>query len=412
MTRPYNTALPPRMFLITILIAFGACSAPASSPLASTADSPSAVPSQAAAATPLPDPTLPDAADVSTYRGEPWRIGAMPGPGPDGTPSVVWRLDAGSPVAATILAHDGVAFVIAEDGVVHTMDLGTGETRWTLDTGQRIHASPVIVGELLIVGDSMGRVTALDTKDGAEAWTASVLGSISGSPAPVGDTVVFATELGRAIALNAATGETIWQTELGAGVSRSVSATADAVYLGLSGGTLLVLDATDGAEIWRRELDTPGEISTPAVADSLVAFATGLDVDDPSARSVTALDIGTGETRWTYTSPTHAGLYSPALVDGVAYIVGHDRLVVALDDTNGHVLWSTELGNEVEALPSVVDGVLYTAANDHGAVALNAATGEVLWEVPIRGVPWAPTVTGGFMLIGTDGGTVYGIGTP
>jgi eukaryotic-like serine/threonine-protein kinase len=146
------------------------------------------------------------------------------------------------------------------------------------------------------------------------------------------------------------------------------------------------------------------------VGDDIAVVASGLESDDPAARAVVALDASTGQPRWEYRGPSEAQLYTPALVDGRAYVVGHDQRVVALDSASGDVIWEFEAGSEVEALPSVADGILYTAGNDGTALAIDTATGETAWTLPISGIAWAPTVTGGYVLIGTNLGTLYAIG--
>lgn len=359
----------------------------------------------------MPDPTVPDAADVLTYKGNPARTGEMPGPGPSGSPTIAWQADTGTPMNAGALVVGGVAFGVAADGLVRAYDLGTGDVRWSVDLGP-VFAPPVIAGDLLIVADQAGTVTALASADGTLAWTTTVTGAVNGSPAVVDDRLVVATQLGRAYAFDTASGEVVWQIETGGEVSRSVTATADTVFLGVAGGTVLAVSLADGSEIWRRALEADGQISSPTAAEGMLVLATGLDSADPDGRAVVALDAATGETLWTYRSPIHATIYSPAVVDGVAYVVGHDKLVVALDAATGAVLWSAEQEGEVEAAAMITNGVVYTAVNGLAAIALDAATGETLWEVPIRGVPWGPTVTGGFDLVSTDAGILYAIGSP
>jgi outer membrane protein assembly factor BamB len=151
-------------------------------------------------------------------------------------------------------------------------------------------------------------------------------------------------------------------------------------------------------------------VGTPTVAGGVVFAATGLDADDAAAHAVGTVDAGTGKLGWRYASPTNAQIYTPAVAGGRAYVVGHDRLLVALDVTSGNAAWSVERPSEIEALPAIVGNVVYVVGNDGPVEAIEATTGASLWSVPIKGIPYAPTVVDGYLIVGTDVGTLYAIG--
>jgi outer membrane protein assembly factor BamB len=178
-------------------------------------------------------------------------------------------------------------------------------------------------------------------------------------------------------------------------------------YLGI-GGEVVAVAATDGAVRWRRRVATTGEVGTPTVADGVVFVATGLDGDPPDL-GVATLDAGTGAPGWRYVSPTQAQLYTPAVAGGRAFVVGHDRALVALDAATGLVEWTVTRSVGLEALPAVVDDAVFIVGNDGDAEAVDAATGEVRWGVPVEGVPFAPAVVDGCLLVGTGLGLLYSI---
>ncbi len=61
-------------------------------------------------------------------------------------------------------------------------------------------------------------------------------------------------------------------------------------------------------------------------------------------------------------------------------------------------------------LPSIVGDTVYVIANDGPAAAVDVATGDIRWSVPIQGVPFAPAIAGGYLLVGTNVGHLYAIG--
>lgn len=53
---------------------------------------------------------------------------------------------------------------------------------------------------------------------------------------------------------------------------------------------------------------------------------------------------------------------------------------------------------------------MYGASNGNSAFALEVSTGRELWRLPIKGVPYAPAITGGLELLPTNTGMLYAIG--
>ena len=157
-------------------------------------------------------------------------------------------------------------------------------------------------------------------------------------------------------------------------------------------------------------LATSGACGTPTVADGLVFDSTGIEGTDPTAKGVVAVDASTGNVRWRFASPTQAQVYTPAVSAGRAYVVSEDGTVVALDAATGATIWTTPTGAVNEALAAIAGGLVFIATNGHTLVALDAATGGLRWQAPIVGVPYAPVVTHGLVLVATSVGVLYAIG--
>ena len=348
---------------------------------------------------------------VATYRGDPGRSGVMPGPGPGADPGIAWHFQALGPFGSSPAVIDGVVYAVSGEGVVHALDLAVGSERWSASLGSRASASPLIVDELVIAADEAGTVHALQLADGSATWATNTDGAITGSPALTDDRIVAATQEGSVYALDPKTGAVLWQTAVGAPVARSVAVADGTIYLGL-GGELVAVSASDGSVLWRAAVAEDGTIGTPTAVGGRVFAATGLDGEDPGSRGIGMVDAATGDVGWRYASPTKAQVYTPAVAGGRAYLVGHDRLVVALDAATGEVAWSVTRNAELEALPAVVDGVVYIVGNGGPAEALDATTGASMWSVPIQGIPFAPAVVDGYLLVGTSLGTLYAIGGP
>lgn len=332
----------------------------------------------------------------------------MPGPGPSGRPVVAWTFKAGAPIGSSPAVVVGTVYLLGNDGVVHALGLTTGTELWRTSLGADATGSPLVSDGLVIVGDSKGIVHALAAGDGTARWTVATDGPIAGAAAAAGDVAVVATRTGSAYAIEIAGGTTRWKTAVGGAVGSSIAIADGTVYLG-AGPNLVALAVADGRIRWKQPMSAVGRIGTPTVAGGLVFAATGLDGGDASVYGVAALDAPTGMPRWRFVSPTRAVVYTPAVVSGRAYIVGEDRRVAALDAATGRPIWSTTTEQVDEAVPAVVDGLVYVAGNGGAMNALDAATGAIRWSVAYRGVPYGPTVVGGFVLVGTDLGTLIAI---
>jgi outer membrane protein assembly factor BamB len=346
---------------------------------------------------------------VVTYRGDAARTGSMPGPAPSGTPRIAWTFEAGAPIGSSPLVVDGVVFVGSDDGVIHALTLDTGAERWQAKLGADATASPLIAGGLLVIGDSAGTVHALDVADGSARWTLATDGPVSGAAASDGIVAVVGTTTGSAYAIDVVSGGVRWKTVIGGSVSTSVAIADGLVFLGAS-PSLTALALGDGSVRWTQAISPDGRIGTPTAAGGLVYAATGLDAADDATHGVMALDAATGEERWRFGTPTATTVYTPAVVDGRAYIVGEDHSVVALDADDGTVIWTSTTDELNEAVAAVADGLVIVAGNGGAIHALDAATGAIEWTVPYRGTPYGPIVVGGYVLVGTNLGTLIAIG--
>ena len=348
------------------------------------------------------------ARDVSGYRGSSDRAGVMPGPGPVGAPVVRWSFQATAPIDSQPVVAGGRVFVVVTDGTVVSLDLVSGTTMWTARLGVDAHGSPAVVGSLLLIGADDG-AHALALSSGNPQWAQPRPGAIRGAPAVVGGLVVFASAGGTAVGLDPATGRIRWTALLGAPNDTSVAAADGTVVVGTTDGTAVALDPSTGAVRWRTTVDAGARIGTPAIADGRVMLAS-LDDGPPGTRHVTALDLATGRVVWRFGSPGDRPSYTPAVADGLAITEGETGVVTALDKASGGVRWQASEPGILEIVPTLVGGTMYGAGNGTVAFALDAATGRELWRLPIKGVPYAPAITGGLELLPTNTGLLYAIG--
>ncbi len=352
--------------------------------------------------------------DVLDYRGDPARDGVMPGPGPTGPETTVrWTYQASGPIISQVAVAAGDVLLLSSEGTVHDIDVASGRERWSVSIGAPALASPLVLGDRLLIGASDG-VHAMQLDDGHEVWRTGVTDQVRGSPVPLGDRVAVAADDGTVTALDATTGTVAWVTALGGEVDSSPAATDDMFVVGTRRGEVVALAPDDGTVLWRTDTGDGLRVGTPAIVDGrvLVATLSAADSSVPVGKPhIRALDLATGSVEWTFDSPDGVPSYTPAVLGDLAISMGKSGVVTALDMTTGTIAWQVSVPGKLDVVPAVSGGVVYGATINGVAFALDAS-GATLWEVPIRGVPYGATVTGGLMLVGTDLGTLYAIWDP
>jgi polyvinyl alcohol dehydrogenase (cytochrome) len=355
---------------------------------------------------------------------------------------------------------------------------------WFFNAHDVVTATPAVVGDTVYVGDWSGRFYALDTETGEQRWMRKTkvhpnmyAGQIVSSAAveTVGGTETVYFGGGKTLyALEASDGSVRWKHELnpkGGADDPTEIESSPLIVDGPEGKPIVVvgwdvhnstdgepagvfaLDAATGDEVWTTVLaptdEGPnGEPATgPGCADvwssptvdeerALVFVGTGNCVTSPEgygrfAEAVVALDLMTGDVRWSYQphQPNRDDLDfagAPNLFEstgpdgGVRALVGlggKDGTYYALDRETGELVWTTPVVGPGLTNPgsnfstggfigptAVADGVITggTAIGDNPYLhALDTATGAIKWQQPIAAATYgAPGVGGGVVVIG------------
>lgn len=185
------------------------------------------------------------------------------------------------------------------------------------------------------------------------------------------------------------------------------------------------------------ELDARIQQSRPHV-DEMVAYVGGLGED------VTAIDLPTGETDWTFsregalvgsapvldeetlvigsgagtiygidivdkeadwTVETESAIAStPALDDGDVYVANNGGVVYKINVAQGTVEWTTETEEPIYSQPAVGDEVVIVTTNEGSVIALNKTESELKWsnEYPVAFDIISPATDGDAVYVGTD----------
>lgn len=177
------------------------------------------------------------------------------------TGRLLYRIDAGSPVANTLAIANGSVIVATVRGTISAYSLSTGQLLWKQQPSKRSYiASPTIAGDLLYIGGSDGVMRAIKVSDGTQIW-AFVAGGITdvGSlPAPIvssaavlGSTVYVGAENMTVYALNRETGSLLWKRKITGESFLTIGTVASSRGMAFASGWL-VASAQNGGIVMAR----------------------------------------------------------------------------------------------------------------------------------------------------------------
>lgn len=163
---------------------------------------------------------------------------------------------------------------------------------------------------------------------------------------------------------------------------------------------IIALNLDDGTEIWNASLPS-SSFSTPAVADGMVIVG----CDNILGSSLLAFDEETGVKIWDISVGLIGG-GSPVVYDDKVFVVVKDQSiignvkVVAVDQYNGTLLWSTTIAKMIPtfeslpkalqlynvitvATPAIYDATLFATSPDGNLYALKTVDGSQIWNVTL-----------------------------
>ncbi|MBC5799367.1 MAG: PQQ-binding-like beta-propeller repeat protein [Candidatus Eremiobacteraeota bacterium] len=121
---------------------------------------------------------------------------------------------------------------------------------------------------------------------------------------------------------------------------------------------------------------------------------------------ITSVTVPNLQLRWTY-SIGEQTVSSPAIADGLLYIVTGVGSVIAFDERTGSVRWRTQINGAVSMSPTVDSGLLFVATHNPPAkfFALDEQSGAIRWTETFNGsIRSEPAVAQGMVLVGEAGG--------
>ena len=351
-------------------------------------------------ATPSPDAS----GDVPMYRADPERTGVMPGPGIEGQPVELWRIEVQGQVDSAAVVVNGVVYISAANGFLYALDADTGTTMWEYDTRAVGTVSVAVTAGVVYGGSGDTALFALNAGDGSELWTVT---DIQPSGAlMIADGVIYAGATDGTLYALDLNGNVVWRASVGDAPLRSPALSGDMVYAGNETGALHAFERTTGEPVWSFQTDGGGFAPTAMIANGMIYQTTA----EGAENYIYALDAITGEQRWRFDEPGNPGWFAGGTDGETLFIPSANGALYALDATTGEVVWHEQYGRFANAAPAIVDELVYFAGQDGFVRALETDTGEERWQFPIDGsADFGPVVLDGLVYVGTNLGVMYAI---
>lgn len=233
---------------------------------------------------------------------------------------------------------------------------------WRQDIPRKGYNSPVINGNRVFFSGADEQARELycyDLTTGEKLWTLAAA-NISGSPSQMPKTT---EDTGLAASTVATNGKQVC----------AIFATGDIICADM-----------EGKQLWAKNLGVPD--NHYGYASSLLIFGNVVIVqyDNQNSPKVVALDLATGAERWSKSRKEKVTWSSPVM----AYVNNTPQLVLmgnpaitSYNPNNGEELWRVEcLTGEVGSSACSSNGIIFGASEYSKLVAINGTDGSVLWE--------------------------------
>ena len=357
----------------------------------------------------------------------PTRSGYNPGettlnPGNVGKLKPIWQIDLGAPSSSGPAVVGTRVFITAGDGSVVALDRATGKTLWRTALGTSAGGqAPAVYGSLVIVtGDNSGGgfVAAFNVSSGKLVWRTAIAAPGSTATPAIYGSSVFLASAGTVYDIAAATGKVIWKkvvtTSADGYIDGPVAVSGYGQYVIAAGldGWVYNLTATKGGIHWKVKAGFGIHRGGPSIYNGIIYVPEGQEQAE-GASDLVAIQVSDGNILWrTYDGgDVHI---TPAAGAGRVFVGEIDDFVRAFDAKTGKLLWQSPISVECFGAPVLANGVLYLGT-DMEVEAFNAATGQQLFASGL-GTTYASTssmaVLDGRVYSGSGSGTVHVFGLP
>lgn len=279
--------------------------------------------------------------------------------------------------------------------------ISNSEWIWNKRVPEKVVSStPTVVQNHIYIPSGHGFLSAYRLKDGETVWSQRAANAaIMTSPCVVNGKVIVTTTEATVAAFQREDGTEIWKVHLSAPSYSSPTYADGILYLGCLSGVYAFRES-DGTQLWYTQ-DIP-VTSTVALSDSTLFLGTG-------EGKLVALEASDGSILWQYDTGGEIAA-SPAVDEDAVFIGTVDGSFVSVDKETGTQLWAADGVGVIRSSPLVAGDAVYFGSLDGNLYAFNKTNGELLWKFDAKGpIRTSPTIFKDHLYILTDKGILYAL---
>lgn len=300
----------------------------------------------------------------------------------------------------------GETAYLADNTHVYAINLANGTEKWRYpqeaDNKITFYAPPVLTPDGQLIAASYDhKIYSLNPENGqanqsnwpftesTNRYIASPLVKDDQVFAPSSDQILYTLDL---------TGKKLWSFETGHSLWATPALDNGVVFLPSMDHFLYALDAQTGAQVWQSEDLQGALVGQPTLGPDGTLYIGSF------SREMMAIDSSNGHILWR--TPTTGWVWSgPALSDGTLYFGDLDGDFYAMDAANGNIRWQKKndqgAGHSISGMPLVQDGAVYYTSEDGMLNVVDAETGNPKWNKPVGGRLLAAPVQAGDRILVT-----------
>jgi outer membrane protein assembly factor BamB len=297
---------------------------------------------------------------------------------------------------------------------VYALGAQDGQARWQREVASSGYETPAISGDTVVTRDGEVLV-ALSADDGNERWRFATSGELVHA---AGDGVVAVVNDGGDVQLlDANTGDVSWTATSDVEPVLALTMAPAVVVVHGADAQLAGLDLATGEHRWSIPAEPGRTRQLLGVPSQDVLVWAELPSGDPAAppsdrgTELVAIDLGSGQVTWRIATAGYG--YESAVMVGDLLVIPHTATLEAVDVTSGETRWTAPMG-EARQISTPVPGQLLVAVpepSETGVIAsttlyaLDATSGAPAWSASLPVGTTGPVAgAGGLLLVGGGAG--------
>jgi outer membrane protein assembly factor BamB len=280
---------------------------------------------------------------------------------------------------------------------VYSLNPTSGSIIWQFpvagaDAKVAFFANPVVAGDLIVAGDFVKSLHAINRTNGAEQWVfEDADGRWIAAPIYVGDLIIAPNAERGVFALNT-NGLLQWKFETDGQNWAEPSSDGKNVYVSSMDRKVYALRLADGKNLWSTDLGA-------AVIHSQTLSEDGVLYIGTLGSEMLAVDSTNGKILWR--SKTPGSIWGKAVLkDDVLYVGDQVGKISAISTKSGSIQWSVDAGGPVIGAGAILGDTLIFGTETGSLVAFDF-TGKKLWNVTVSGKLYSDILVAGENVIGS-----------